>query len=328
MIRVNAVQPGSLGDELGLSVGTELVSVNGRPLEDFLDWEFLTAEDASSRSTSGSPTARRSSSTSSVPQGMPMGLAARAPADPPLRQPLRLLLRGRPPRRACATSLYIRDDDYRLSFRYGNFATLTNLKQRDVDRIIEYRLSPLYVSVHATDPTVRRWLLRNPTAPDILEQLRGFAAHGIQFHTQIVMSPGVNDGDGAGPARWTISTPSGARCSTSRWCRSGSPSSASITWCASRPPPNAAQRCLLVERARRGAAGGAGHRLGLRRRRALPPRRAAAAGGPRRTTTSSRWRTASARCASCRRASGRTPAGLRPWRASASGSSPAPRWAR
>ena len=65
-------------------------------------------------------------------------------------------------------TLYIRDDDYRLSFKYGNFATLTNLKPRDVARIIEYRLSPLYVSVHATDPVVRRWLLRNPLAPDIL----------------------------------------------------------------------------------------------------------------------------------------------------------------
>jgi putative radical SAM enzyme (TIGR03279 family) len=91
--------------------------------------------------------------------------------------------------------LYIRDDDYRLSFRYGNFATLTNLKPKDVRRIIEYRLSPLYVSVHATDPTVRRYLLRNPTAPEILPQLRQFADHGIRFHTQIVMSPGVNDGD-------------------------------------------------------------------------------------------------------------------------------------
>jgi putative radical SAM enzyme (TIGR03279 family) len=90
--------------------------------------------------------------------------------------------------------LYIRDDDYRLSFRYGNFATLTNLKPKDVSRIIEYRLSPLYVSVHATDPTIRRYLLRNPTAPEILPQLREFANHGIEFHTQIVMSPGVNDG--------------------------------------------------------------------------------------------------------------------------------------
>jgi putative radical SAM enzyme (TIGR03279 family) len=90
--------------------------------------------------------------------------------------------------------LYIRDDDFRLSFRYGNFATLTNLKPRDTERIIEYRLSPLYVSVHATDPVVRRYVLRNPTAPDILPQLREFARHGIEFHTQIVMAPGVNDG--------------------------------------------------------------------------------------------------------------------------------------
>src|SRR5690349_5067376 len=91
-------------------------------------------------------------------------------------------------------ALYIRDDDYRLSFRYGNFATLTNLKPWDLARIVEYRLSPLYVSVHATDPVVRRWLLRNPEAPDVIPQLRWFAERGIAFHTQVVLVPGVNDG--------------------------------------------------------------------------------------------------------------------------------------
>jgi putative radical SAM enzyme (TIGR03279 family) len=91
--------------------------------------------------------------------------------------------------------LYIRDDDYRLSFRYGNFATLTNLKPHDIERIIAYRLSPLYVSVHATDPVVRRWLLRNPLAPDVIPQLGSFAEHGIAFHTQVVLQPGVNDGE-------------------------------------------------------------------------------------------------------------------------------------
>jgi putative radical SAM enzyme (TIGR03279 family) len=91
-------------------------------------------------------------------------------------------------------SLYIRDDDYRLSFRYGNFATLTNLKPWDEARIVEYRLSPLYVSVHATDPVLRRWLLRNPEAPDIVAQLGRFAERGIRFHTQVVLVPGVNDG--------------------------------------------------------------------------------------------------------------------------------------
>src|SRR5439155_361524 len=85
-------------------------------------------------------------------------------------------------------------DDYRLSFRYGNFATLTNLKPWDVERIVEYRLSPLYVSVHATDPTVRRWLLRNPEAPEIVPQLRSLVGQGIRFHTQVVLVPGANDG--------------------------------------------------------------------------------------------------------------------------------------
>src|SRR5207247_9066143 len=88
----------------------------------------------------------------------------------------------------------IRDDDYRLSFRYGNFATLTNLKRWDLERIVEYRLSPLYVSVHATDPVVRRWLLRNPEAADVIPQLRWFVERGIAFHTQVVLVPGVNDG--------------------------------------------------------------------------------------------------------------------------------------
>ncbi len=192
MIRVTAVQPESIAEELGLVAGTELISVNGRALEDFLDWEFLTADEAIL-----------------LHVRQPGGDEIEFDIERPLGEPLGVSLEPARIRR-CANRcdfcfvdglpdglrdvLYIRDDDYRLSFRYGNFATLTNLKPKDVARIIEYRLSPLYVSVHATDPTIRRYLLRNPTAPDILPQLREFAAHGIQFHTQIVMSPGVNDG--------------------------------------------------------------------------------------------------------------------------------------
>jgi putative radical SAM enzyme (TIGR03279 family) len=192
MIKVTSVQPGSIAEELGLMPGSELVSVNGRDLEDFLDWEFLTAEEQF---------------TLHVRQ--PDGDEIEYDIERPLEEPLGVSLEPARIRR-CANRcdfcfvdglpdglrdvLYIRDDDYRLSFRYGNFATLTNLKPHDVERIIEYRLSPLYVSVHATDPVARRYLLRNPAAPDILEQMRAFAEHGIEFHTQIVMSPGVNDG--------------------------------------------------------------------------------------------------------------------------------------
>lgn len=192
MIKVTQVQPGSIADELGLKPGTELHSVNGRELDDFLDWQFLTADEEF---------------TLHIRQ--PDGQEIEFEIERPLTEPLGVAVEPARIRR-CANRcdfcfvdglpeglrdvLYIRDDDYRLSFQYGNFATLTNLKPADEARIIEYRLSPLYVSVHATDPVIRRWLLRNPTAPDILEQLRRFAEHGLKFHTQIVLSPGVNDG--------------------------------------------------------------------------------------------------------------------------------------
>jgi putative radical SAM enzyme (TIGR03279 family) len=192
MIRVTAVHPDTIGDELGLVVGTELLSVNGRELHDFLDWEFLTAEEEFL-----------------LHVRQPDGEEIEFEIERSLADPMGVDLE--PPRvRRCANrcdfcfvdglpeglrqSLYIRDDDYRLSFRYGHFVTLTNLKPWDVDRIIEYRLSPLYVSVHATDPVTRRYVLRNPLAPDIMPMLREFAAHDIIFHTQVVMSPGVNDG--------------------------------------------------------------------------------------------------------------------------------------
>ena len=91
-------------------------------------------------------------------------------------------------------NLYVRDDDYRLSFAYGNFATLSNVKERDIERILEYRLSPLYVSVHATPWEARKILLNNPRVPNILAQLTRLASGGIPFHCQMVIVPGLNDG--------------------------------------------------------------------------------------------------------------------------------------
>jgi len=192
MIKVTAVHPDSIAEELGLQVGSELVSVNGRELQDFLDWEFLSAEEEF---------------TLLVRQ--PGGEQIEYEIERDLEDPFGVSLE--PPRvRRCANrcdfcfvdglpeglreGLYIRDDDYRLSFRYGHFVTMTNLKQWDIDRIKEYRLSPLYVSVHATDPVMRRYVLRNPTAQAIVPMLADLAESGIEFHTQIVMSPGVNDG--------------------------------------------------------------------------------------------------------------------------------------
>ena len=192
MVRVKSVAPDSLAAELGLQPGAELLSIGGRTLEDFLDWEFLSADDRFVL-LARLPSGETVEYDIERPDGLPMGLEL----EPP--QVRRCANRcdfcfvdGLPP--GLRDTLYIRDDDYRLSFRYGNFATLTNLKPRDVRRILEYRLSPLYVSVHASDPVVRRRYLRNPRAPEIVPQLRMFAAGGIQVHTQVVLQPGINDG--------------------------------------------------------------------------------------------------------------------------------------
>ena len=213
VIRVQSVAPNSLGAELGLLAGTELLAVDGRVLEDFLDWEFLAAEDQFVLS-ARLPTGQEVEYDIERPEGLPMGVTLEPPR---IRRCANhcdfCFVDGNP--EAMRAPLYIRDDDYRLSFRYGNFATLTNLKPWDVERIVEYRLSPLYVSVHATEPTIRRWLLRNPEAPDIVPQLRAFAERGIRFHAQVVLVPGVNDGPelvrtltdlyGLGPAILSVS---------------------------------------------------------------------------------------------------------------------------
>ena len=178
--------------QLGLERGDELLAINGRELVDFLDWEFLAADEQFRLDARTAAGAARSFEVERS-DGVPLGVALEPPKIRRCNNRCDFcFVDGNPD--GARKALLIRDDDYRLSFRYGNFATLSNLKDTDVRRILEYRLSPLYVSVHATDPEIRRRLLRNPKAPAILPQLEMFAAGGIQFHTQIVIVPGVNDG--------------------------------------------------------------------------------------------------------------------------------------
>ena len=192
MVKVARVIPESIAEQVGILPGTELRTVNGRKLADFLDWEFLTAEDELV-----------------IEAALPDGEELVLEIERPDAESLGVVLE--PPNiRRCANrcefcfieglpqglrrSLYVRDDDYRLSFAYGNFATLSNLKQRDIDRILEYRLSPLYVSVHATNWEARKVLLNNPRVPNVVDQLTRLAAGGIRFHCQMVIVPGLNDG--------------------------------------------------------------------------------------------------------------------------------------
>jgi putative radical SAM enzyme (TIGR03279 family) len=193
MVRVSRIHPGTIAEEIGLQPGTELLTVNGRDLNDFLDWEFLGADDEliiDARLPNGDPVIYEIER----PEGVSMGVELEPPSVRRCANRCEFcFVEGLPP--GLRRNLYIRDDDYRLSFAYGNFATLSNLRERDITRILEYRLSPLYVSVHATNWDARRVLLNNPRVPDVLAQLRTLAAGGIQFHAQMVVVPGLNDGD-------------------------------------------------------------------------------------------------------------------------------------
>ena len=193
MVRVARVLPGSIAEALDITPGTELLTVNGRAVGDFLDWEFLTADDeliVEAHAPDGQPVIYEVER----PEGEAFGVELEPPTVRRCANRCEFcFVEGLPT--GLRRALYIRDDDYRLSFAYGNFATLSNMKERDIARILEYRLSPLYVSVHATEHETRKTLLNNPRVPDILAQLRTLAEGGIQFHTQMVIVPGLNDGE-------------------------------------------------------------------------------------------------------------------------------------
>ena len=192
MIRVLRVQPESIASDLGITPGTELLSVDGRALDDFLDWEFLTADDAFELEVK-LPDGEHVVYEIERDGGEPMGVELEPPSVRRCANRCEFcFIEGLP--KGLRKPLYIRDDDYRLSFAYGNFATLSNLKERDFERILDYRLSPLYVSVHATPWDARKTLLNNPRVPDILAQLTRLTQGGIQFHGQMVIVPGLNDG--------------------------------------------------------------------------------------------------------------------------------------
>jgi len=199
---VAAVEPGSLAAELGLRSGDELLAVNGFSVEDVIDVQFYAAEEHVELTVRRSPPEgageREFTVGSDREYDRPLGLEFTHPTfDIDIRRCNNLctfcfVLQMAPQMRR---TLYIKDDDYRYSFLYGHFVTLTNLAQRDYERIERQHLSPLYVSVHATELDVRRKLLRNANAPDILEQLRWLARCGIEVHAQIVVTPGLNDGE-------------------------------------------------------------------------------------------------------------------------------------
>ncbi len=192
--RVVAVVPGSAADSVGIAEGDSIVALNGRPLRDVIEYRVATDDAEVSLS---------------VERG---GLAFDIDVEKPAGQPLGIEVdsavfdRVRTCDNHCEfcfiyqlpkgmrRSLYLKDDDYRLSFLYGNFTTLTRFTEADLERVIDEGLSPLYVSIHATDPEVRSDMLKNARGAMSLRWLDALLGAGIVVHGQVVVCPGINDG--------------------------------------------------------------------------------------------------------------------------------------
>jgi len=192
---IQSIASGSLAASMGLRPGDEVLAVNGHPVEDVIDVQFYAAEDRVEIGYRRGGDMRYA--IGDRREGQPLGLDFTHPTfDIDIRRcnnlcPFCFVLQTAPRMRR---TLYIKDDDYRYSFLFGHFVTLTNLSPHDWERIEEQHLSPLYVSVHSTDLENRRRCLANPKAPDIVRQLRWLAERGIEMHTQLVVTPGLNDG--------------------------------------------------------------------------------------------------------------------------------------
>lgn len=190
---VETVAPGSIAEEVGVEVGDRLLTVNGKEMKDVLDYRFLEGGEE----------------VLLLELAKPGGEVWEVEIEKELDETLgidfpEMKIRSCPNKcffcfvdqmpEGQRESLYIRDEDYRFSFLFGNYITLTNLTRKDKERIFEQKMSPLYVSVHATDLELRRKMLVNPKARDVMAEIEEMAEHGIVLHTQIVLCPGINDG--------------------------------------------------------------------------------------------------------------------------------------
>jgi putative radical SAM enzyme (TIGR03279 family) len=191
---IEHVESGSLAEAAGIPTGSRLLEINGHAVRDQIDYHFYGA-DSELEVVVEDGDGRRPFWILKHPD-QDLGLEITETELDDIRICVNkcffCFLKGLP--KGMRKTLYTKDDDYRLSFLHGNFVTLTNLSEDDWQRLEEQKLSPLHVSVHSTNPSVRLQLLGVRSAPDILDQLRRLTAIGIRYHTQVVMCPGVNDG--------------------------------------------------------------------------------------------------------------------------------------
>jgi putative radical SAM enzyme (TIGR03279 family) len=193
LLEIVHILPGSTADGLGLQAGDMLDSVNGKEVHDVIDYRFLIADERIIVAYHSKDGRSRKLIIEKDPDDN-LGLEFPQIRITRCRNRCIFCFVDQMPS-GCRKSLYIKDDDFRASFLHGNYITLGALSEHDWERIFRERLSPLYISVHTTDHVLRTFMLGNKRAPDILASMKRLAKGGIRMHTQIVLCPGINDGD-------------------------------------------------------------------------------------------------------------------------------------
>lgn len=193
---VNKVMDGSIAQELEIEAGDEIISIDDTPMLDMIDYNYLCKNDFITieiKKKNGEIEVYELEKDYDEDLGIVFESAVFDRVKPCLNKCIFCFVDQQP--KGLRDTLYVKDDDYRLSYLQGTYITLTNLTEKDKERIQRMHLGPFYISVHTTNPELRVKMLRNPNAGKALENLKWFRKNKIPFHAQIVLCPGYNDGE-------------------------------------------------------------------------------------------------------------------------------------
>ncbi len=193
---IESIENNSIAEEVGFESGDAILSINGIKPRDLIDYQILICDEILEISVLDKNNTVHNITIEKEPDSS-LGINFKEALFDSLKEcnnqcPFCFIDQQPPGKRK---SLYLKDDDYRLSFLYGSYLTLTNLKEKDWNRISTQNLSPLFISIHATNPDIREELLKNKNAREILNHIKWFEKHSLQIHAQIVVCPKINDNE-------------------------------------------------------------------------------------------------------------------------------------
>ena len=195
-IIISDVQKDSIADELGLISGDEIVSINGSVPRDIIDYSFLVQDEEIElyvRHKNGEEEIFEIEKDLEDDLGISFESAVFDRVKPCCNRCIFCFVDQQP--KGLRPSLYVKDDDWRLSYLQGTYVTLTNMKEKDWQRLEQFHPSPIFVSIHTTNPALRSKMLNNPNAKRIMDDLERLKKNDIKIHAQIVLCPDYNDGD-------------------------------------------------------------------------------------------------------------------------------------